>query len=80
MLSIQCTSEKRLPQTHFVWFELEGVTVTRWKAHCTFNSIFTDVSTILLTKRGVTSRSEKMLFSAHGTLKKSNHNFFKVII
>lgn len=61
---------KRLPQRHFVWLELEGVTVTRWKAHCTFNFVFTDLSTIPLTKRGVTSWSEKMLFSAHSTLKK----------
>lgn len=29
-------------------------------------------------QRGVTSWSEKMLFSAHSTLKKSNHSMFKV--
>lgn len=62
--------QKRLPQRQVVWLELEGVTVARWKAQFTFNFVFTDLSTIPLTKRGVTSWSEKMLFSAHSYIKK----------
>lgn len=60
--------------------ELEGATAARWKAQFTFNFAFTDLSAIPLTKRGVTSWSEKMLFSAHSTLKKSNHRMFKVSV
>lgn len=62
--------QKRFPQRQVVWLELEGVTVARWKAQFTFNFVFTDLSTIPLTKRGVTSWSEKMLFSARSYIKK----------
>lgn len=44
--------------------------MARWKAQFTFNFVFTDLSTISLT-RGVISWSEKMLFSTHSTLKKN---------
>lgn len=43
--------------------------MARWKAQFTFNFVFTDLSTISLTTRGVISRSEKMLFSTHSTFK-----------
>lgn len=69
-MSIQCTSEESSSKTRCL-AELEGATEARWKAQFTFNFAFTDLSAIPLTKRGVTSWSEKMLFSAHSTLKKN---------
>ena len=81
-IPLSCQSsvlQKRLPQRQVVWLELKGITVARWKAQFTFNFVFTDLSTIPLTKRGVISWSEKMLFSAHSYIqKKSNHSMFKV--
>lgn len=71
---------KRLSQRQVVWLELKGVTVARWRAQFTFNFVFTDLSTIPLTKRGVTSWSEKTLFSAHDYIKKSNCSMFKVSV
>lgn len=66
---------------HNGWHELEGVTMARWKTQFTFNFVFTDLSTFPLTKRGVTSCSEKMLFSAHSYVKKIKEpNMFNVSI
>ena len=71
---------KRLSQRQVVWLKLKGVTVARWRAQFTFNFVFTDLSTIPLTTRGVTSWSEKMLFSAHDYIKKLNCSMFKVSV
>lgn len=73
-IPLSCQSsvlQKRLPQRQVVWLELKGITVARWKAQFTFNFVFTALSAVPLTKRGVTSWSEKMLFSAHSYIKRN---------